>query len=66
MSYYAPGGLGVIPSTDYGNNSPANLAYREQVALDRENRLNAEEQRAYDDSLCECIYGPGFFRRAHP
>lgn len=61
MSYYAP-----IPSTDYDNNSPTNIAYRERVALDRENRLNVEEQRAYDDALVECQYGSGFFRRAHP
>ena len=66
MSYYAPGGLGAIPSTDYDNNSPANVAYRLRVAIDRDDRLNAEERRVYTDTACELEFGPGFLRRAHP
>jgi len=66
VSYYAPGGLGAIPSSGYDNKSPENVAYRLKVAIDRDNRLNGEERRIYDDTVCELEFGPGFLRRAHP
>jgi hypothetical protein len=61
VSYYAP-----IPPTGYDNNSPSNVTYRLRVALDRDDRLNTEEQRVYDDTQIELEYGSDFFRRAHP
>lgn len=61
---YAFGGM--IPSTGYDNPAPENVAYRLKVALDRDNRLNTDEKRIYDDGLVEHEFGSGFFRRAHP
>lgn len=57
---------GSIPSTGYDNPSPENRAYRLKVAMDREERLNNEEKRVYEDTVLILEYGPNFFRRAHP
>jgi len=59
-------GAGPVPSTGYDNPSPANREYRARVAFDRDERLNWEERRVYDEALIELEFGPGFFRRAHP
>ena len=45
---------------------PAVLQMAIQVAQDRDNRLNKEEARVYNDTLIELEYGFGFFQRAHP
>lgn len=57
---------GNVPSTGYDNPAPSNVAYRTRVALDREDRLNNEEKRVYEDTILMLEYGPNFFRRAHP
>lgn len=54
------------PSEERGTLSLSEILYRERVALDRENRLNKEETRVYNDTLTELEFGFGFFRRAHP
>lgn len=46
--------------------SPSEMMYRERVALERENRLNKEELRVYEDTKVELEFGDGFFQRAHP
>jgi hypothetical protein len=60
---------GFIPTpapTGYDNKSPENVAYRLRTALDRDDRLNVDEKRVYEDTKCELEFGPGFLRRAHP
>ena len=57
---------GAIPSTGYDNLDPANVAYKLKIALDRDDRLNNEEKRAYEDTALLLEYGPNFLRRAHP
>lgn len=66
MSFPMGGFLAAPPSTGYDNQSPENVAYRLKVALDRDDRLNGEEKRVYEDTQCELEFGPGFLRRAHP
>lgn len=60
--------IGFAPpmSTWYDNASAQNVAYRLNVAIDRDSRLNNEEREEYDRTLAEMEFGPGFFRRAHP
>lgn len=50
----------------YADRSETNQTFRLRAALDRDSRLNAAERQVYEDTECELIYGPGFFRRAHP
>lgn len=50
----------------YENTSPENRAYRAKLALDRDSRLNPEEQAVYDYTEAELLYGRNFFKRAHP
>lgn len=57
---------GGVPFNGYENSQPTNVAYRLRIALDRENRLNNEELRAYEDTLIELEFGASFFQRAHP
>lgn len=57
---------GMVPSTGYDNPQPTNRALKLKVALDRDDRLNNEERRVYEDTLVELEFGAGFFRRAHP
>lgn len=54
------------PSTGYDNPSPDNVAYRLRVALDRDDRLNHEEERARKDVEMEREFGPKWWLRAHP
>lgn len=54
------------PSWCYEDQSPANKAYRTRVALDRDNRLNDEEQWIYNLTMTELEFGNGFLQRAHP
>jgi hypothetical protein len=57
---------GAIPSTGYDNGSDANREFRARIALERDERLNTEERKVYDDALIELEFGKGFFLRAHP
>lgn len=54
------------PSTGYDNPDPANVAYRLRVALDRDDRLTAEEAAAKHDVEMEIEFGPRWWLRAHP
>jgi len=65
VSYFYPG---VNPdySRGYDNDAPENVAYRLQLAIDRDERLTTAEVRVYNDTLIELEYGPDFFFRAHP
>ena len=67
MSYGLYGGAYTPPpSTGYDNPSPENVAYRLRVALDRDERLTAEEARAKLDVEMEREFGPRWWMRAHP
>jgi len=54
-----PPGTHPIPPAVY-------YTYALNVALDRDDRLNREEQQVYDDTQLELEYGPNFRMRAHP
>lgn len=54
------------PPTGYDNTSPENVAYLLRVALDRDDRLTAEETRAKNDVEMEREFGPRWWTRAHP
>jgi hypothetical protein len=50
----------------YEDDSEPNRRYRYERAVERDNALNSEEKRMYDDTATELKYGEGFLRRAHP
>ena len=64
--YGALFGGGAPPSTGYDNPSVLNVAYRLQIALDRDDRLNKEESLAKFEAEMENEFGPRWFMRAHP
>lgn len=59
-------GYGPPPQSVYPNRSERSRAYHLKVAVDRDNRLNTEEQAEYNRTMVELEYGIGFFQRAHP
>lgn len=60
------GAKGPAVGTGYANSSPANVEYRLKLALDREDRLNAEEHKVYEQTSIELEFGKTFYLRAHP
>jgi hypothetical protein len=50
----------------YEDDSESTRKYRYERAVERDNALNFEERRMYEDTATELEYGEGFLRRAHP
>lgn len=59
-------GQAVPPSTGYDNKSQENQAYRLRCAIQRDDRLTAEEADAKRDVEMEIEFGPRWWVRAHP
>lgn len=56
----------VVPPGAYKLSPAIHYTYALNIALDRDDRLNREEQHVYDETQLELEYGPNFRLRAHP